>query len=153
MDNSDDDVPQPDEPVVELAPDRWSTPLPLVLIALLGAAGALLWCLAGPNDPAGRLLIGLTALALGGAGFYGLRARPRLSAGEDGIAIGGVRGQQGFGWSRVSSMRLVRTRRFGREVPTLEVETADPERLHVFSRLELGADPADVLDRLTALRP
>lgn len=131
----------------------------------LGAAGALVWCMLTP-DPAGRLLIGLTALALGFAALYGARARPRLAADPDGITVGGLRGPRRFPWSAVRRLEVVRTRRFGRDVPTLEIETAriDPatgqgpsggaeDRLHVFSGLELGADPRDVADALAALRP
>jgi hypothetical protein len=135
---------------------RWVTPFPLVVTAWVAAAGALAWCLAGPDDPAGRLLIGVTALALACAAGYGTRVRPRLAAGVDGLWIGGVRGRTGYPWTAVQRLDVVHTRRFGRDVPTLEVETVGPgdagERLHVFSRLELGADPVDVAETLAALR-
>lgn len=126
--------------------NSWSVRPALVVVAGLGAAGALAWCVLTP-DPAGRVLIGLTALALAFAALYGARARPRLAAGPDGIVVGGLRGPRRFAWSAVLRLEVVRTRRFGRDVPTLEIETS-PERLHVFSRLELGADPRDVADTL-----
>lgn len=131
--------------------NSWSVRPPLVVVAGLGAAGALAWCVLTP-DPAGRVLIGLTALALAFAAVYGLRARPRLAADPDGIVIGGLRGPSRHAWSAVRRLEVVHARRFGRDVPTLEIET-DPERLHVFSRLELGADPRDVADALAAARP
>jgi hypothetical protein len=126
-----------------------------VVIAAIGAAGASAWCVLGPDDPAGRLLIGVAAAALGAAALYGFRARPRLAADPSGIEVGGIAGPRRFPWSAVRHIRVVRTRRFGREVPTLEIETLDGggERLHVFSRLELGGvEPADVAESLEAVR-
>ena len=51
-------------------------------------------------------------------------------------------------------MRLVRTRRLGRDTATLEVDAdnAEPPALVVLGRLDLGADPEDVVDELLALR-
>lgn len=133
---------------------RWSTPPALVLVAGLGTAGALAWCVLASGDPAGRLLIGLTAAALAAATLYGVRARPRLAADPDGILVGGLRGKQRFPWSAVRRLEVVHTRRFGRDVPTLEIETLNgaDDRLHVFSRLELGADPRDVAEELARYR-
>ncbi|MGI8817358.1 MAG: PH domain-containing protein [Pseudonocardia sp.] len=157
---------------------RWSTPPVVLAITWSGAAGALVWCLLGPDDTAGRLLIGVTAAALAAAAAYGTRARPRLAADRRGIQVGGLRGSHQYPWSSVHSHLVVHTRRFGRDVATLEIETAESdtgetstretntretntsgppgggntERLHVFSRLELGADPAEVAEHLDALR-
>jgi hypothetical protein len=52
------------------------------------------------------------------------------------------------------NVRLVRTRRLGREVATIEVdaENAEPPDLVVLGRFDLGADPEDVVDELLALR-
>ncbi|MDQ2710395.1 MAG: PH domain-containing protein [Actinomycetota bacterium] len=145
----------------------------MLAITWSGAAGALAWCLLGPDDTAGRLLIGVTAAALAAAAAYGTRARPRLAADRRGIQVGGLRGSHQYPWSSVHSHLVVHTRRFGRDVATLEIETAESdtgetstretntssppdggntERLHVFSRLELGADPAEVAEHLDALR-
>jgi hypothetical protein len=138
---------------------RWCTPPFLLVIAWIGAFVSLVWCIFATGDPAGRLLIGVTAVVLGFAAVYGTRARPRLVAGPEGIGIGGLRGLTSFAWPQVRQVKIVRTRRFGREVSTLEIETFGPgeldvgERLHVFGRLELGADPEDVNDTLQSLRP
>lgn len=131
--------------------NSWSPSLGLVGVAAVGAIGASAWCVITP-DPAGRLLVGLTGLVLALAALYGMRARPRLAADPAGLVISGFGGRQRFEWSAVHRLELVHTRRFGRDVPTLEIETL-PERLHVFSRLELGADPRDVADAITGLRP
>lgn len=156
---------------------RWSTPRGVLLCTGLGALAATAWCLLGPSDPAGRLLIGITAAALAAVTGYGLLARPRLVADRHGLRIGSATGQRVHPWADVRRVRVVRTRRLGRDVPSLEIETAhveagrtetgrvgtgrtetapgehpEAERLDVFSRLELGADPYDVADVLTDLR-
>ncbi len=150
MDNSD----PVDDPVDVGA--RWGTPPGVLLCTGLGALVAVAWCLLGPSDPAGRLLLGVTAAALAAVTGNGLLARPRLAADRNGLRIGSATGQRVHPWAAVRRVRVVRTRRFGREVPTLEIETGDDrpegERLDVFSRLELGADPRDVADVLTDLR-
>ena len=143
------------DPVVR----RWCTRPFLLVIAWIGAFVSLVWCIFAVGDPAGRLLIGVTAAVLAFAAGYGTRARPRLVAGPDGIGIGGLRGVCGFGWSQVREVKVVRVRRFGREVSMLEIETFGPgeldvgERLHVFGRLDLGTDPEEVGEALRALRP
>lgn len=129
------------------------------MVAWIGAFVSLVWCVFATSDPAGRLLIGVTAAVLAFVAFYGTRARPRLVAGPDGIGIGGLRGLTDFAWPQVLDVKIVRARRFGREVSALEIETFGPgaqdvgERLHVFGRLDLGADPEDVAEVLRALRP
>jgi hypothetical protein len=105
------------------------------------------------------VLIGVTAVVLAVAAVYGTRTRPRLTADAGGIGIGGVRGLTRYAWPQVREVKVVRTRRFGREVATLEIETFGPgdrdvgERLHVFGRLDLGTDPEEVDAELRAMRP
>lgn len=131
----------------------------MLVIAWIGAFVSLAWCVLAAGDPPGRLLIGVTAAVLAIAALSGTRARPRLTADPEGIGIGGLRGLTRFAWPQVLEVEVVRTRRFGREVSTLEIETFGPgdqdvgERLHVFGRLELGAEPEEVGDALLALRP
>jgi hypothetical protein len=53
-------------------------------------------------------------------------------------------------------VRVLRVRRLGRESSVLEVDTVNAdgeERLLVFGRLDLAADPEDVAPELQALRP
>ena len=68
---------------------------------------------------------------------------------------------RGFGaprrypWSAVQRMRVVRTRRWGRETALLEIDVLDPagqERLLLFGRLDLDADPDEVERELGVLR-
>lgn len=48
----------------------------------------------------------------------------------------------------IKLIRITEFRRLARKVRLLEIDTAD-DRLLVFSRWDLGADPLDVLDALT----
>ena len=49
----------------------------------------------------------------------------------------------------IKIIRITEFRRIGRKVRLLEIDTAD-DRLLVFTRWDLGTDPLDVLDALTA---
>jgi hypothetical protein len=50
---------------------------------------------------------------------------------------------------QVKIVRITEFRRLGRKVRLLEIDTAD-DRLLVFSRWDLGTEPLEVLDVLTA---
>jgi hypothetical protein len=139
---------------------RWAPPVALVVVGWVAAVAALAWCVLGSADPAGRLLGGVAALVLTVAALFGTLARPRLAADHSGLRVRGFGGTASYGWPQISRLRLVHTRRFGRNVPTLEIEVwaggpeaAQDERLLVFGWLELGADPRDVADDLRAVRP
>lgn len=135
---------------------RWAPRLPLVVVGWLAAAGALYWCLFGAQQPMGRLLGGVAVLLLGTAAMFGSRARPRLAADGAGIGIRGFGRAERYPWSEVNRVQLVHTRRFGRDMATLEIDLRQPnadERLVVFGWLDLGADPREVSETLAALRP
>ncbi len=107
-------------------------------------------------DPAGRLLAAVAAVALALAAVFGTRARPRLRADADGLTVGGLLRPRHHPWPLVQSVRVLRVRRWGRETSLLEVDTVSAigdERLLLFGRLELAADPEDVIPLLLALRP
>ena len=99
------------------------------------------------------MLLGAVALLLGFAGVYTAVARPRLAADQDGITVRGLTGARSWRWAEVN-VRLVRTRRLGRDAATLEVDADNAEQpaLIVLGRLDLGADPEDVVEELLALR-
>jgi hypothetical protein len=105
------------------------------------------------DDPPGRVLLGAVALLLAGGGVFATVARPRLAADHEGIAVRGLTGTRRWTWAEVN-VRLVRTRRLGRETSTLEVDAdnAEPPALVVLGRLDLGADPEDVVNELLELR-
>lgn len=135
---------------------RWAPPAALVAVCWLGAAAAVVWCALGGGDPTGRLLAAVSVLVLAAAALFGSRARPRLAADRTGLRVRGLLGTRGFEWAQVSRVRLVNTRRFGRDLPILEIEARGPEddddRLLVFGWLDLGTDPREVADTLDILR-
>ena len=138
---------------------EWSPARGLVVLAWsLAAAGAgwsaVLWW--SGSDPAGRLLAAVLAAGAALAALFGTRARPRLRADPDGLTVGGLVRTSHHPWPFVTDVRVLRVRRLGRETSLLEVDTVDAtggERLLVFGRLDLDADPEDVAPQLRALRP
>lgn len=120
----------------------------MVGLAWALAAAAVLWVVLSDDLP-GRVLLAVVALALALIGLFGTVARPRLTADAGGVTVRGLTGRRHWSWAEVQ-VRLVRTRRFGREVATVEVD-ADPD-LVVLGWFDLGADPADVMDTIHALR-
>ena len=138
---------------------RWSTAPALVTTLWILAVAAAVWCVAlwlSGADAPGRLLAVVTTSGLLGWGVYGLRARPRLQADPDGVTVRGWGPPRHFPWPLVENVRVVRHRRLGRESSLLEIDAtrADgTERLLLFGRFDLAADPEDVLLELAALRP
>lgn len=137
----------------------WSPAPALVAVLWLGAAVAGVWCgllVTAGADPAGRLLAGLAAVGLLGWAVFGSRARPRLQADAGGLTVGGLLCARHHPWPLVTGVRVARVRRWGRDSSLLEIETRTAEgdeRLLVLGRLDLGADPEDVVDALLARRP
>ena len=123
-----------------------------MVLAWVLAVAAGTWA-AITDDPPGRVLIAVVALLLALAALFATVARPRLAADHDGIAVRGLTGTRRWRWGEVN-VRLVRTRRLGRDSATVEVdaEGAEPPALVVLGRLDLGADPEDVVEELLALR-
>lgn len=137
----------------------WSPAAGLVGLAWVSGLAAVVWCVAlfaSGADPAGRLIAGCAAVGLLVAALYGTRARPRLRADVDGLTVGGLVRAQHHPWPLVQEVRVLHVRRFGRDSALLEVDTVTAdggERLLVFGRLDLNADPEDVAPDLLALRP
>ncbi|ODQ88594.1 hypothetical protein BHQ18_19200 [Mycolicibacterium flavescens] len=75
------------------------------------------------------------------------RARPKLAIGNDGLVVRGWVSTQVLTRDEIKLIRITEFRRLARKVRLLEVDTAD-DRLLVFSRWDLGADPLEVLDVL-----
>ncbi|AEA22388.1 hypothetical protein Psed_0111 [Pseudonocardia dioxanivorans CB1190] len=144
----------------------WSPQAGLVVLAWIGAAGAGAWLavlVVTHGDPAGRLFAAVLGLVLLVGAVWGTRARPRLAVGPEGLTVrGGFSRSRTHPWGQVTDVRVLQTRRFGRTVATLAVDVrdesgpgADPdaaERLLVFGRLDLGADPVDVAATVLAAR-
>ena len=135
----------------------WSPSAGLVGVAWTGAVAAAAWCtqLIGTADVPGLLLAAAATVGLVVAALYGTRARPRLRADADGVAVRGLTTRT-VPWSQIRDVRAQAVRRWGRDSTMLELDVVEPdgtERLLVFGRLDLGDDPVDVADAVRAARP
>jgi Bacterial PH domain len=106
-------------------------------------------CVTAVTDPPGRLLLGISAagLILFASGSW--RARPKLAITSDGLCVRGWWQTQLFSRADIKIIRITEFRRIGRKVRLLEIDAVDG-RLLILSRWDLGADPLQVLDALTA---
>jgi Bacterial PH domain len=120
-------------------------------IAACGVAGIVLAIstVTVVTDPPGKLLLGISAvgLILFAGGTW--RARPKLAITADGLRVRGWLRTQRLMRSDIKIIRITEFRRIGRKVRLLEIDANDG-RLFIFSRWDLGTDPLDVLDALTA---
>jgi len=139
-------------PVASPSAKTWAPQPSIVVLAWALTVAAGTWA-AFTDDPPGRVLLGTVALLLAFAGVHTSVARPRLAADHDGLEIRGITGTRRWSWAEVN-VRLVRTRRLGRDTATVEVDAdnAEPPALVVLGRLDLGADPEDVVAELLRLR-
>jgi hypothetical protein len=130
----------------------WAPKVELTALAWAAAGLAAAWAVF-TDDPPGRVLLGAVALMLAFAGLFGTVVRPRLAADAEGVTVRGLTGSRRYAWAEVN-VRLVRTRRLGRDVATVELdaEAAEEPGLVVLGRLDLGTDPEDVVDALLELR-
>ncbi|MCP2254905.1 PH domain-containing protein [Prauserella aidingensis] len=153
----------------------WSTHPGLVAIGWVLAVGAAAGALSASAaaDRPGTVLFGLGAVAMALAAAYGTFVRPRLTADDTGLRIRSLGGTRQLAWHEVR-IRLATVRRMGRDATALEIEALSPASrspgtpadgtdpdddtdpdgtgLVVLGWLELGVDPRDVHDDLTALQ-
>jgi hypothetical protein len=101
------------------------------------------------TDAPGRLLVGVAAVGLLVFAGFSFRARPKLAITSEGLVIRGWWRSRVVPKAAVELIRITEFRRLARKVRLLELDTVDG-RLTVFSRWDLGTDPIDVLDALTA---
>lgn len=138
---------------------EWAPAVGLVALAWVTTAAAAAWSVTiwlSAADPAGGFIATIATLGAGIAALFGTRARPRLRADADGVTVRGLLGQRHHPWPLVQGVRVLRVRRLGRESSLLELDTVSAEgdeRLYVFGRLDLAADPEDVAPQLAAVRP
>ncbi|MEE6179031.1 PH domain-containing protein [Mycobacterium sp. 050134] len=120
-------------------------------IAGCGVAGLAMAiaCVTVVTDPPGRILAGIAAggLLMFAGGTW--RARPKLAITPDGLALRGWFRTQVLRRSDIKIIRITEFRRYARKVRLLELETVGGG-LVLFSRWDLGTDPLEVLDALTA---
>lgn len=133
---------------------QWSPrPAETLALASVGMGLALATVLL---DSAGQVLVGAGAVLLFAVAARDLVARPRLSAGPDGVVVRGWSGGRHLPWPGLR-VRVRETRRLGMRGRTLELDTAaGPDEdgiLVVLGRRDLGTDPERVAQDLRALNP
>jgi hypothetical protein len=101
------------------------------------------------TDVPGRILVGIAALGLVVFASLSWRARPKLAIRDDGLVIRGWSRTKLLRRSDIKIIRITEFRRLARKMRLLEIDTTD-DRLFVLTRWDLGTDPLNVLDALTA---
>ncbi|OHU98630.1 PH domain-containing protein [Mycobacterium talmoniae] len=101
------------------------------------------------TDVPGRVLVGIAAVGLLVFATVSWRARPKLAITADGLRVRGWWRTQLLRPADITVVRITEFRRLARKVRLLEIETRD-DRLLILSRWDVGTDPLDVLDALTA---
>jgi len=128
---------------------EWSPPT--LGIAACGVFGLILaiGAVTVVTDLPGRVLTGIAAVGLLVFASLSWRARPKLAITNDGLLIRGWSRTQTLERTDIKIIRITEFRRLARKVRLLEVDTAN-DQLLVFTRWDLGTDPLQVLDALTA---
>jgi hypothetical protein len=101
------------------------------------------------TDAPGRILTGIAAVGLFLFATFSWRASPKLAITDGGLVIRDWRRTHTFQRADITIIRITEFRRIGRKVRLLEIDTTD-DLLRVFTRWDLGTDPLQVLDALTA---
>jgi hypothetical protein len=134
------------DPGQRLSSHTWSARPGLVATVWVLALGTLLYAVF-TGDQIGRLVFIVATAGLVAFGVFGVVARPRLTADLSGVEIRRLSGRQRMPWGSVR-IRVATTRRLGRQVSLLELDTEnddDPDGgLIVLGWLDLGTEPADV---------
>ena len=128
---------------------QWAPPA--AGIGVIGAVGVAMGIASATvvADAPGRIMAGIVAVGL--VVFAGLtwHARPKLAITSGGLTLRGWFRTQVLQSADIKIIRISEFRRYARTVRLLEMETV-AGRLVLFSRWELGTDPLQVLDALTA---
>jgi Bacterial PH domain len=107
-------------------------------------------------DWPGRILLGTAALGLAADALHDLVARPRLSAGPDGVVVRTWGGPRRFAWQGLR-VRVRTTRRLGVMTRSLEIDVDpavdDDGALIVLGRRDVGAPVEEVARRLRTMNP
>jgi hypothetical protein len=131
---------------------QWRVP---VRFTALKAALTVVFAVAGLYF-AGADRIGLVVAVVGTVALVAFTLRDvlapvRLAADTGGLrVVSGYCGHREVPWSAVERVRVDVRHRLGLRSELLEIDTG--ETLHLFGASELGADCADVAERLAALR-
>ena len=101
------------------------------------------------TDAPGRVLAIIAAAGLLVFATLSWRARPKLAIDHEGLLIRGALRNHRLTTADIKIIRITEFKRIARKVRLLEIDTND-DRLIVLTRWDLGTDPLDVLDALTA---
>jgi Bacterial PH domain len=129
----------------------WAPQAALVAVGWAFAVVAAL-CVIFLADRPGKVLLAVAAALLVVLSLHGTVARPRLLADEQGLTVRGLFGRRHFPWTEVR-FRVAHGRRLGRTSATVELTVLPDDDLVILGRLDLGADPVDVVEQLSQLRP
>jgi hypothetical protein len=134
-----------------MSPQPWRIRPVLPVAKLLGAVAIIVLVLAvGRDDPVQWFLAVAVAVGLAGWALRDVVTPVRLAADPDGLTVVvGFAGHRRLAWAEIERVRIDRRDRLGVRTELLEVDAGDS--LYLFSRYELGAEPADVLESLLAL--
>ena len=128
----------------------WRPRREFLVIGCAAVIGVLAWVLLLAVDPMDDVVGVVIAVILGAATAWAWRRR--LVGGPRGLLIGGVGGARLVPWSQVRGLEAARSQRLGIASTTIEIDLLDDDLL-VFGRIDLGADPVDVLAALRAFAP
>jgi hypothetical protein len=141
--------PRPDAGGTDSVSFRVPTRMPVVKLGLAALV------LVGALVSGERLAVIVGVLAAVGLTAYGLRdllAPVRLAADATGLdLVRGYAARRHLDWSDVERVHVDERLRLGVRSQLLEID-ADVE-LYLFSRFDLGTDPADAADAVLAVRP
>ena len=128
---------------------EWSPPA--VGIAACGVFGLMMATAAVTlvTDAPGRILAIIAGAGLLAFATVSWRARPKLAIRDDGLLIRGPLRTHRLSKPDIKIIRITEFRRIARKVRLLEIDTTD-DRLFVLTQWDLGTDPVEVLDALTA---
>ena len=128
---------------------EWSPPA--LGVAACGVLGLMMATAAVTlvTDAPGRVLSIIAAAGLLLFATLSWRARPKLAIRDGGLLIRGPLRTLRLNKADIKIIRITEFRRIGRKVRLLEIDTID-DQLFVLTRWDLGTDPLDVLDVLTA---
>ena len=101
------------------------------------------------TDAPGRILAIIAAAGLLAFATVSWRARPKLAISDDGLLNSRAAAHASARKPDIKIIRITEFRRIARKVRLLEIDTTD-DRLFVLTRWDLGTDPVEVLDALTA---
>lgn len=128
---------------------QWSPPAGGIAGCALAGALLAIGAVTFATDPPGRVVAGLAGVGILVFAGFSWRARPKLALTAEGLAVRGWWRTRLLAPGSLSRVRVTEFQRIGRTQRLLEIETHD-DQLLILSRWDLGTDPRDVLDVLTA---